>query len=104
MKTKIEKKNQRIKRVRSRVNGTAERPRLSVHKSNRFIYAQIINDEKGITLVSAKGTKGDEVGKAISKLAKSKKIKKAVFDKRSYKYHGQVKALADSAREGGLEF
>lgn len=94
----------RKKRIRAKVFGTGLRPRLSVFRSGRFIYAQIINDGKAVTLVSAKGSKSQEVGKALAEAAKKKKIKLVVFDRSGYRYHGRVKALADAAREGGLEF
>jgi len=92
------------------------RPRLSVFRSNRYIYAQIIDDVKGRTLVSIssrdksiKDAKfkleiAEQVGEKLAVKAKAKKIKRVVFDKSGYKYHGQVKALADGARKGGLEF
>jgi len=82
------------------------RPRISVFRSNKYIYAQVINDEKGQTLASAKadGTEAFSVGEALAKKAKAKKITKVVFDKGGYKYHGQVKAVAEGARKGGLEF
>ena len=91
-------------RIRAKVYGTATRPRLSVFRSGRFIYGQIINDAKAVTLVSAKGNRSQEVGKALAEAAKKKKIKLVVFDRSGYRYHGRVKALADAAREGGLEF
>lgn len=111
-KVKIEKRARRQKRIRSKVSGTAERPRLSVFKSNKYIYAQIIDDEKAHTLVDAsstdmKGTpleKAGAVGKDIAKKAGSKGIKKVVFDRGGYVFTGKVKALATGAREGGLEF
>jgi large subunit ribosomal protein L18 len=80
------------------------RKRLSVFRSNKYIYAQVIDDEKGVTLAAAKGTDAKEVGLAVAKDALAKKVKEVRFDKRKYKYHGKVKALADAAREGGLEF
>lgn len=102
----------RRRRVRAKVVGTSERPRLAVFKSLKGIYAQIIDDSKGITLVAArlkdiKGAKNtisgaQEVGKLIAKLCSEKSIKEAVFDRGGYQYHGKVKALADGAREGGL--
>ena len=104
MNTTLKKHTKRKIRVRSRMTGTVSRPRLSVHKSNKYIYAQIINDETGTTLVSAKGTKASEVGAALAKKAVAKKIKAVVFDRGGFRYHGKVKALADSAREGGLDF
>ncbi|MCX6090893.1 MAG: 50S ribosomal protein L18 [Candidatus Atribacteria bacterium] len=117
MVTKKEKKDFRHARVRSKVTGSAERPRLCVFRSLSHIYAQIINDEKGETLVSfstlakeyqeKSGTKTDraqKVGKGIAGLALQKGISRVVFDRGGYQYHGRVKALADGAREGGLEF
>ena len=100
-------------RVRNKVSGTPERPRLSVYRSNGNIYAQIIDDVKGNTLVSASSVKLDnggniaaatEVGTQIAKLALDNDIKAVVFDRGGYLYHGRVKALADAAREAGLEF
>jgi large subunit ribosomal protein L18 len=104
------------RRIRSKVQGTAERPRLAVYRSVAHIYAQIIDDQAGRTLVSASTVeksnraKGGNVAaaKAIGKLAaeraKEKGIQKVVFDRGGYLYHGRVKALADAAREAGLEF
>lgn len=86
------------------IKGTTDRPRLNVFRSNKSIYAQVIDDDKGITLVSEKGKDANEIGKKIAEKAKKAKIKKVVFDKNGYKYHGRVKAVADGAREGGLEF
>ena len=113
-------KNQaRIKRhyrVRKNISGTAERPRLNVYRSLNHIYAQIIDDTKGVTLVSASSMDKDfnqyggncegakEVGKAVAAKALEKGIKAVVFDRGGYVYHGRVAALADGAREGGLEF
>lgn len=106
-------RQRRKMRVRGRVVGTAKRPRLSVFRSAKHVYAQIINDEKGVTLVSCSdvdvknGTKTErafKMGKELSERAKKKKIKKVVFDRGGYAYHGRVKAVADGAREGGLEF
>ena len=106
----------RHKRVRGKVNGTPERPRLNVFRSETNIYAQIIDDTKGITLVSAsslekgfecEGTKTDaakKVGEAIAERAKAKGIDTVVFDRGGYLYHGRVKALAEGASEGGLQF
>jgi len=114
---KQEKRIRRHKRVRAKVFGTAQVPRLCVFRSNKHIYAQLIDDEKGKTLVAAsdleikykkkkitKNEKALEVGKLIAKKAMEKKIKKVVFDRGGYKYHGRVKALAEGAREGGLIF
>ncbi len=107
----------RKRRVRSRVIGTSERPRLSIFRSNRFIYAQIIDDGKAKTLVSfsernlpksdKKITKTEVallIGEEIAKRAKEKKITKVVFDRSGYKYHGRVEAVASGARKGGLLF
>jgi len=115
MKTNIvsSSRDRRRKRIRSKVIGTSERPRLSVFKSNAFIYAQIINDEDGTTLAAAsslktsKGTKteaGVEVGIEIAKIAKSKGILKVVFDRGGFNYTGRIRSLAEGARQGGLEF
>ena len=116
---KISRKEARVtrqKRVRATVKGTAARPRLCVFRSLNNIYAQIIDDEKAVTLVSASTldkevkTKASnieaatEVGKLIAKKAQDKKIKTVVFDRNGYLYHGKVKALAEAAREAGLEF
>jgi len=124
-KIKQEKKNRRHQRVRSRIKGVIERPRLSVFRSNTQIYIQLINDKKGYTLVAAdsleikkmqkkenniknglsrKMTDAYEVGKLIAQKALEKNIKQVVFDRGGYKYHGRVKAVADGAREGGLQF
>ena len=104
----------RHERVRSKIVGTNEVPRLCVFRSNTNIYAQIINDLEGITLVSASSleNKGNGsnieaaklVGESLAKKAKSAGITKVVFDRGGYLYHGRVKALADAARDGGLEF
>jgi large subunit ribosomal protein L18 len=111
---KKEKRKFRHKRVRSKISGTKEVPRLCVFKSNNHIYAQLINDEKGKTLASAddrkqtkkmkKVEKAKEVGKEIAKKAVDLKIKKVVFDRGGYKYHGRIKSVAEGAREGGLNF
>ena len=105
------------KRIRRRVAGTEERPRLAVFRSLNHIYAQVIDDAKGHTMASASsaeksgkiGTGGNvagakEVGKLIATRAKEKGVSKVVFDRGGYLYHGRVKALAEAAREGGLEF
>lgn len=95
-------------RVRRKIRGTPERPRLSVYRSNKHIYAQLIDDVKGETLVAASGGAGiaaaGEVGKILAGKALGLGIEKVVFDRGGYKYHGRVKALAEGAREGGLEF
>jgi large subunit ribosomal protein L18 len=114
----VSTQNRRAKiraKIRSKISGSATRPRLAIYRSNASIYAQIIDDLSGTTLVSAstndlkkaKGTKVDlskEVGKKIAELAVSKGVTEVVFDRAGYLYHGRVKALADGAREGGLKF
>ena len=104
------------KRIRNRVSGTPERPRLAVFRSVNHIYAQIIDDQQGHTIVAAGSTEKDLkgkggnvdgaklIGKAVAERAKSKGVTKVVFDRGGYQYHGRVKALADAAREAGLEF
>jgi large subunit ribosomal protein L18 len=114
MNTKLIRKQKRHKHIRKTVSGTMERPRLVVARSNVHIYAQIIDDVTGVTLASAsdlklkaKGTpvvKAQAVGEQLAQIAKEKNITKVVFDRGGYKYHGRVKALADGARTGGLEF
>ncbi len=116
---RAEKRKRRHLRIRKKVFGTSERPRLAVHRSNKHIYAQIIDDTKGHTLVFASTLDKElrdklqktwnkeaarEVGKLIGKRAVEKGIKKVVFDRGGYKYHGRIKELADGAREAGLEF
>lgn len=110
-----QERRQKLKwRIRAKIAGTAERPRLSVFRSNKAIYAQIINDATGETLAAADsmslkatGTKIEQsqaVGKAIAEKAKGANIENCIFDRGGYLYHGRVKALADGAREGGLNF
>jgi len=103
---KQEKRKRRHRRVRAKIKGTEEVPRLCVFRSNKYIYAQIIDDEKGKTLASAKAelNKADKVGESIAKKAIDQKINKVVFDRGGYKYHGRVKTLAEAARKGGLKF
>ena len=128
-KIKREKRFRRHKRVRAKISGTSSQPRLCVFKSNKHIYAQLINDEKGVTLVAvsdqdynppaalqkpkpsrpkkerkSKVAIAFEVGKLIAGKAIKNKFEKVVFDKASYRYQGRVKALAEGAREGGLQF
>jgi large subunit ribosomal protein L18 len=121
----IKKKNKnelRLKRkirIRKKLSGTEERPRMCVYKSEKHIYVQIINDESATTLVAAstndKELKGKiektwnieaakQVGKLVAERAKAKGISKIAFDRSGYKYHGRIKALADASRESGLEF
>jgi large subunit ribosomal protein L18 len=106
-------KVRRKMRVRSRIKGAARRPRLSVFRSNKAIYAQLINDEKGETLmvVTDQGLKGKtkvekakEVGSLLAQKALKKGIKTVIFDRGSYRYHGRIKALAEEARKSGLKF
>ncbi len=116
---KIDTNAQRLrrhKRVRAKISGTPERPRLNVFRSEANIYAQVIDDVSGVTLASAssleKGFEGlgsnceaaKKVGQAVAERAKAKGISTVVFDRGGYVYHGRVKALAEGAREGGLEF
>lgn len=106
-------KNRRHARIRSRIMGTAERPRLAVFRSNKFIYAQLIDDVAGVTLAAAsdmkagKGTKSERaaiVGSEIAQGAKKHNISSVVFDRGGFAYTGRVQALADAARAGGLNF
>jgi len=116
---RLEARKNRQARVRKKVQGTGERPRLCVFRSSAHIYAQVIDDEKGATLAAVstlspalkealKGLKKSEaakaVGKAIAEEAKSKGCAKVVFDRNGFLYHGRVKALSEGAREGGLDF
>jgi large subunit ribosomal protein L18 len=105
----------RRRRVRSKVQGTAERPRISVFRSNRGLFAQLIDDDAGRTLASVQWTEADlrslkpmeqanTAGKLLAERAKAAGIDSAVFDRGGYQYHGRVKALAEGAREGGLVF
>lgn len=112
-------KRQRSMRVRSRIRGTSERPRLSVFRSNRNLFAQIIDDSTGATLVAASTLDKDfrkqkgspftieiaqELGKRLAERAREKQVSKVVFDRGPYLYHGKVRAFANGAREGGLDF
>jgi large subunit ribosomal protein L18 len=110
-----EARKRRHRRIRGKIAGTADRPRLVVTRSNRGIAAQLVDDMEGKTVASAswmqvksfKGNKTDqaaEVGKLLAQKAKTAKVESAVFDRGGYLYHGRVKALADAAREGGLQF
>lgn len=113
MVTKIARINKIKTRIRGKISGTAERPRMSVFRSNKGIYVQVIDDLAGVTLAAASskglegGTKTEvaaKVGKEIAKKAQEKGITEVVFDRNGYLYHGRVKSLADAAREGGLKF
>ncbi len=105
---KTERRNKIRRRIRATVIGTAERPRLNIYKSNKFTYLQIIDDAAGTTLASAKiGTgveKAKTAGAELAKTAIDKGITSVIFDRSGYNYHGIVKAAAEGAREGGLQF
>jgi len=117
---KLEKRKRRHRRVRNKIVGTAERPRLVVFRSTKHIYAQIIDDSQGRTLVSASSAKlaklkaedktgrktvvAREVGRLIAEAAKQQGVQKVAFDRAGYLYHGRIAALADAARKNGLEF
>jgi large subunit ribosomal protein L18 len=118
-KAKLKRQLRRRNHVRRSITGTAERPRLTVFRSSKHIYAQLIDDLSGVTLASASSLLGDvkqttpyggnvsaaqAVGKKLAEVAKERGIAKAAFDRGHYRYHGRVKALADAAREGGLQF
>ncbi len=117
-KNREESRERRRRRVRAKVAGTAARPRLNVFRSLKHIYVQLIDDEAGHTLAAASslekavrtqpGLKKTEeallVGKLVAQRAQDKQIKRVVFDRAGYRYHGRIKAVADGAREGGLEF
>ncbi len=116
--TKLERRTRIKMRIRKKINGTAEAPRLAVYRSNKQIYVQVVNDLKGETILSASSKEKDIaaqtgikkieqaklVGKLLAAKCKEKGIEKVVFDRSGYKYHGRVKSLADAAREGGLKF
>ncbi|MFQ5522428.1 MAG: 50S ribosomal protein L18 [Acidimicrobiia bacterium] len=114
--TRQQARYRRHQRVRKRVRGTPERPRLAVYRSNRYIYAQVIDDTSGHTLAAASSQEPElrgstlnvataaKVGELLAARAKAAGISSVVFDRGGYKYHGRIKALADAAREAGLEF
>jgi len=112
--TKREARLRRHRRVRGKIAGTAERPRLTVFRSNRGIFAQLVDDDAGRTLASAswlslessgsKTEQAEAVGRALAEAAKKASIERCVFDRGGYLFHGRVKALAEGAREGGLQF
>lgn len=122
MLSSLKKRKKRKKKIKARIRGTADRLRLTVFRSNKYIYGQIINDQKGKTIAAAsdldlKGKKimekkemtkkiaaAYEIGKILAKKAKTKGIEKVVYDRSGYRYHGRVKALAEGARQGGLKF
>jgi large subunit ribosomal protein L18 len=109
-------RSRRHGRVRRKIRGNAERPRLAVYRSNRYIYAQVIDDDRGHTVASASSMEAGlrdrsltvetaaEVGKLVAERAREAGVSSVVFDRGGYRFHGRVKALADSARDGGLEF
>jgi large subunit ribosomal protein L18 len=116
-KTKADRRHRRHVRIRRKIQGTAERPRLAVFRSSKHVYAQIIDDDRGHTIVGvsdqAKDVKSEKsgkvaasfaVGKLLGERAVAAGVKKVVFDRGGYPYHGRVKGLADGARKGGLEF
>lgn len=107
------RKIRRHARIRSKISGTAKRPRLAIYKSTTAIYAQVIDDDKGVTIVSADSRKAKgrtplerakEIGTEIAKAASAKKIKEVVFDRGGFEYKGKIEAVATGAREGGLKF
>ena len=116
--TKLERRTRIKMRIRKKINGTAESPRLAVYRSNKQIYVQVVDDLNRVTLLSASSKEKDIasqtgikkidqaklVGKLLAAKCKEKGIEKVVFDRSGYKYHGRVKSLADAAREGGLKF
>lgn len=102
--TKIAKRTRRHKRIRAKLSGTEERPRLAIYKSNTAIYAQVIDDVARRTLASAKGTDAEKVGTEVAKAAIAKSVKTVVFDRGGYIFTGKVKVLAESARKAGLTF
>lgn len=114
--SRLDARSRRHNRVRKNVRGTSERPRLAVYRSNKYIYAQVIDDLEGRTLAAASSQEGDlrderlnaetaaKVGTLVADRAKDAGVKTVVFDRGGNKYHGRLKALADAAREAGLEF
>ena len=113
--TKTQQRSRRRRRVRRKINGTAERPRLSVFRSNRGVFAQLIDDRSGKTVAAVNWIEDDlrklgpmdqatKVGSLLAERAKAAGVTTCVFDRGGYRYHGRVKALAEGAREGGLEF
>ena len=115
VKTKPQARLKRRRRVRAKIVGTAERPRISVFRSNRGIFAQLVDDDSGRTLASVNWTESDlrslkpmeqatKAGELLAQRAKAAGVETAVFDRGGYQYHGRVKALAEGAREGGLKF
>lgn len=97
-------RDRKRKKIRAKIAGTAERPRLCVFKSNTSVYAQLIDDDKAVTLASAQGADASKVGAEIAKKALAKKVEQVVFDRGGYIYAGKVLALAEGARKAGLKF
>lgn len=115
VKTQEQRRLRRRRRVRAKVRGTAERPRLAVYRSNRGLYAQLIDDDRGHTVAQASwtedelrklaaGERAKRAGELIAERAKAAGVERCVFDRGGYRYHGQVADLAEGAREGGLQF
>jgi large subunit ribosomal protein L18 len=113
--TKQQRRLRRRRRVRARITGTPERPRLSVYRSNRGVFAQLIDDRSGTTLAAVNWTEGElrdlkpmeqakRAGELLAERAGKAKVESCVFDRGGYRYHGRVRALAEGAREGGLKF
>ncbi len=116
--TKLERRTRIRLRIRKKISGTAERPRLAIFRSNKQIYVQVVDDLKGVTLLSVSSKEKDIasktgirkteqaklVGKSLADKCKEKGIESVIFDRSGYKYHGRVKSLAEAAREGGLKF
>ena len=113
--TKPQKRLRRRRRVRAKIRGSAERPRLSVYRSNKGVFAQLVDDDSGRTIAAVNWTEGElrglarmeqakKAGELLAKRAGDAKVEACVFDRGGYRYHGRVKALADGAREGGLKF
>jgi large subunit ribosomal protein L18 len=116
--TKLERRKRIRMRIRKKISGTADRPRLAVYRSNKQIYVQVVDDLNRVTLLSASSKEKDVaamtgikkteqaklVGKLLASKCKDKGIEEVIFDRSGYKYHGRVKSLADAAREGGLKF
>lgn len=114
--SKLQRRTRIRKRIRKIIEGTAERPRLSVYRSNKEIYAQLIDDKKGETIIGVSSLKNDELknipkieqasklGQELAQKAQEKGVSEVVFDRNGYLYHGRVKAFAEAAREGGLKF
>jgi large subunit ribosomal protein L18 len=115
IKTAEQRRQRRRRRVRAKIRGSAERPRLAVYRSNRGLYAQLIDDDKGHTIAQASWSEADvrkldgserakKAGELLAERAKKAGVETCIFDRGGYRYHGQVAALADGAREGGLQF